>query len=635
MKPPKFVKLSLIVSGFLSLVCTCPAAQIAFEDFNYSISSTLSNQNGGTGWLSPWLGANIGGGGNEANELDFVITNGYSWSNSTGGYIVGTGGAIFDHDSSPHGEFRQWFSPGTALGFGTTYGTNIWFSFIATYDVASGSGCAVLPFEALGDSLTGFGVTCLGPAGGGDFQVQLRVGAFGQAPGPLLGTQASDLRNLAACRPGTNLVVGRFQLDPTGPGGAAPPFTGNDRLDVWLNPNAEPTTGSQLWYSGFYAYRDATVSSGYTGIRTGGGGQMTIDEFRIGTNYSDVIPSTANSPAQIPSPPLLSIENAGPAGVQFNLSEGTPTNSNEIVTYYTTNSGGAPVAIDATWVGKTPASYSFTIAKPPANGPTNFTAYTWLIPNPNGHIQALDNPNAVQLAIISDGQGGAKAVLGYFVNSGGTLYDNINTIFTTGVIATLSNAPFAGTWTLRANSDTSFTIIAPNNVQASGSLQSGDEGNFASSVSFFLGVNPNGGPNVGNPALGYYMTVSGVIITNNSGVTINPSWGPGVVVQSDFGTGAPFSAQNPPNWSVLANFPSCIYVMPSNSLYRATWGNACGTSSGANSLTTTNALGGSGAWTTVVPTTSLLSDSTNIAFITTKYTTNSAAYFRVSVPYVP
>ncbi|MBI3853650.1 MAG: hypothetical protein HY298_25685 [Verrucomicrobia bacterium] len=620
MKITKLTKLNLIVIGELSLVCTSPAALIAYESFNYPVGSTLSNQNGGTGWMAPWTGANLGGGGSNPSELDFVITNGYSWSNSTSGYIVGNGGAIFDHDSAnAYSEARQWFDPSNPLNDITTlWGTNIWFSFIATYDVASGSGGSVNLFESANDSVGGAGVVCLGPAGSNDFIVQIRAPTFGQ------GQHSGTTAQIQSSMPGTNLVVGRFQLAP-GPQTSA--IFGNDRLDVWLNQTKEPTNGSELFFTGFAADHSAPFSSGYAGIRTGVNCEMTIDEFRIGTTFADVVPATAVSPNPKPPPPLLSLENAGPDGLQLNTSEATPANFNEIVSYYTTNSGGAPVPIECAWVGKAPASYAITIAKPPAHGPSNFMAYVWLIPNWNGHIIALDNPTVLQLAIISDGRGGAKAVLGYYANSGNNAQANLDTLFTTGVMATLSNAPFAGTWTLRANSDTSFTIIAPNNAQASGSLQTGDEANFASQVKFFLGVSPNGGSNIGNPSLGFYMTVSDVTITNNTD---------GLVVRGDFTNGQQLDvAQSPPNFLPAANFPSCIYVMPTGSVYRTTWHNATGPGVGQNSLETTNALGGSVAWPNTVPSTSVLSDGTNVTFVTKEFTTNNTEFFRVSIPYSP
>lgn len=633
----KTIKLSLLAAGTMWLAGTASAAPLVYEDFNYSLGTVLANVNGGTGWLEPWTGANYGAGPNSGQQ-EFVVTNGLSWTNSAGGYVAGNGGAIYDHDGSAHGSFRKWFNPGLAdTDFTNTYGSTIWFSFIATYDTASGSGCQFNPFQIISDNINGFGVSVLGPAGNGDLQVKIRLGLFGDAPAVgTFGMQGSAQQVLSACQPGTNLIVGRFTLGG-GPGGAVPPYTGDDRLDVWLNPNSDPGTNSgPMWYGGFYANKNVANSQGRLGVRTGGSAAMTIDEVRIGTNFWDVVPMTANSPAQIPAPPQLTMEGAGTRGVEFNLAEATPTNSNSIVTYFTTNAAGSPVSIDATWVGKTPAAYTFTIAKPPAPGPTNFMAFAWLIPLPNGHIQALDNPNALQLAIISDGQGGARARLGYFVGSGGNLNENINTIFTTGEIAVIPSASFAGTWTLLATSDTAFTIIAPNGASASGALQSGDEGAFGSSVSFYVGVSPNGAPNGGSPALGYHMTVSSVNVTNSSGVTINPAWGPGGVVQSDFSNyGSSFTALNPPNWQILANINTCIFVMPASSVYRAEWGNACGTSAGANVLTRSTSLTSGSPWGATVPTTTLLSDSTNVAFITASHLSDPSTFFRVRVPYTP
>jgi len=611
----KVTPLSLLAVATLWLAHASQAAPIVYEGWNYPISSTVSNASGGTGiWTNnAWIGANLGGVGPDTTAPDFVITNGLSWSNSSGGYILATGGAIFDHDGSPHEEYRQWFDP--SADFIAAYGTNIWFSFIATYDAASGSGGAVNPFETQGDTTAGCGVVCTGPAGGGNFIVQIRDSAHGQ------GWFSGSAANLTGVN-GTNLVVGRFQLDAN----TIPTLSaGNDRLDVWLNQTTEPTNDSALYATGMRAYRSYPYSSGYLGIRTGGGCQMTIGEIRIGTAFADVVPATAKSANPKPAPPPLTLLPSGPVGLQFNTSEATPTNSNEIVTYYSTNSG-SPQQIDATWVGKTPAAYSFTVATPPAQGPTNFLAYAWLIPNWNGHIQALDNSDALQLALVSDGQGNAKAVLGYYVGSAGNVQENLQALFTSGVICTIPSAPFAGTWTLKANTDNSFTIVAPNGAQASGTMLSGNESVFAVGTRFFLGVSPNGGSNVGNPSLGNYMTVSALSITN----AID-----GVVVAADWSTGEPLSAQTPPKFLVAANFPSCIYVMPSNSVYRATWANASGPGIGVNLLTTTNVLGGVGSWPTALPSSSVLSDGTNVTFITGDYLTTPAGFFRVSIPYTP
>lgn len=608
----KLLKFSSLVVGLLAFVRASQAASIASDNFDYPVGSTLSNVVGGTGWLGPWLGANFGA-GPQINE--FVITNGYSWSNTSGGYILGSGGAIIDNDGAQNRQsFRQWFDPNTDIT--SNLGTNIWYSFIATFDAASGSGGSVNLFETLGDVTAGAGVACTGPAGAGQFVVQIR-GPSGQ------GVFSGSTANLVSSQPGTNLVVARVQLAP-GPQTGFP--LGSDRIDVWLNQTVEPTNNSDLYFTGFAAPRAFPWSSGYLGIRTGGGCQMTIDEVKIGTSFADVVPLTAKSPNPKPASPLLTLEPSGPAGLQFCTSEATATNSNEIVTYYTTNSFGSSVPIECAWVSKTPASYSYTIAQGPKPGPTNFMAYAWLVPSWNGHIQALDNPDAIQLALISDGHGGAKAILGYYVNSGSSVQENLQKLLTTGVICTIPSAPFAGTWTINATSDTGFTVVAPNGASASGNLQSGDEALFASSLRFLLGVSPNGGPNVGNPSLGNYLTVSGLTITNNPD---------GLVVQGDWTTGQPFLALNPPNFLISANFPSCIYVMPSNSVYRATWNEATGPGVGANLLTANSSVSGGGGWSASLPSSSVLSDGTNVTFITTGNLTNAAEFFRVSIPYSP
>ena len=159
----KLKKLSLFAIGALSLIYTSQATQIAYEGFSYPTGTTLGSQSGGTGWMGAWLGPVYGG-------ADFVVPNGLSYANETGGYIAGIGGAIYDHDGSSHQDYRQWFDSTTDIT--ATYGTNIWFSFIATYDTASGSGGGFNVFEAAGDGTTGFGAVVTGPAGGGNFVVQ-------------------------------------------------------------------------------------------------------------------------------------------------------------------------------------------------------------------------------------------------------------------------------------------------------------------------------------------------------------------------------------------------------------------------------------------------------------------------------
>src|SRR6185503_6258134 len=119
------------------------------------------------------------------------------------------------------------------------------------------------------------------------------------------------------------------------------------------------------------------------------------------------------------------------------------------------------------WVGNAtptiPALYSFTITNPPARGATNFVAYAWLIASPNGFISGENsNPNVVRLELQSDGNSAALATLGYKVNAP---YDTA--MFSgSGFLCGITNAPFAGKWTITLTNDTDFMLIAPNGARS-------------------------------------------------------------------------------------------------------------------------------------------------------------------------
>jgi len=610
-KKMKDAALRLNVRGILFLACVIiavhsPAALIVSENFNYPGGSTLPGQNGGTGWLGAWIGPNLGG-TTAGTDLPFGFTNGLSWTNGAG-YIAGIGRAIFDADDGGanhdigHGDARQWFDPTQPLmPFDSVYGTNIWFSCLVTYDVLSTSGGIVVPFENSLNAFAGIGVTLKG--GAGALQVYIRQHGAEMSTNTVNYLQSSgELTNIA-------LVVGRFRLGPPVTNPLIQP--GNDRLDVWLNQTREPTNDSALFMSGFSAFRTSPYSQGYLVVRTGGNCQMTVDEIKIGTNFSDVVPATAASTNPKPASPIVSLVGGGPVGLQFNAAAGTTNHYNSIST---------PATFECSWVGSatpdSPATYSFTVTNPPARGVSNFVAYAWLIASPNGFVSAeLSNPNVVRLRLRSDGNGGAEATLGYKVNDpyDTTMYSNA------GFLCGITNAPFAGTWTISVTNDTDFTLTAPNGSQSRGVMQSNDTGSFASQVQFFLGVNPNGQQNIGK-----FMTVSKVSIGITNSNTTN-------TISSDFTTGAPLDAAI---WNILAEDPASIIMMPVSTIYRATWRNAVGAGVGQNTLQFTNSLGGSADW-PLVPPGALLGDGTNVVFITKAYTTNAAGYFRVRIPYSP
>ena len=590
----------------MEMYCAGHAATLVYEGFNYPVGTNLPGQNGGTGWMGAWVGPNLGGAAS-GSDLPFVVTNGLSWTNGPG-YVAGVGGAIFDEDdggsnhSVGHGDARQWFDPTNPLKpFDSVYGTNIWFSCLARYDVVSTSGGIVVPFEDSFQAFSGVGVSLKGGPGG--LQVYIRQ------HGVEMSTNTVNYLQASGGLTHVGLVVGRFRLGPVVANPILQP--GNDRLDVWLNQTREPTNDSPLFMAGFSAFRAAPYSQGYFVVRTGGWCQMVVDEIKVGTNFSDVVPASAASPNPKPPPPLLSIEGAGPAGLQLNAGAGTTNQYNEITTL---------PGFECSWVGSattnTPAIYSFTVTNPPASGSTDFTAYAWLIASPNGFISAeISNPNVVRLGIESTGDGSAGATLGYKVNDP----DDTSMYSAAGFLCGITNVPFAGRWTISLSNDTDFVLTAPNGATATGSMQSGDTSSFSSQVEFFLGVNPNGAANIGR-----FMTVgsSFISITSTNGTN---------VISSDFTTGAPLDGAT---WSILADDPASIIAMPADGVYRASWGNAVGSGVGPNSLIYTNALGGSAGWKALPPGT-ILGDGTNVVFVTRRDSTNSAGFLRVSIPYTP
>jgi hypothetical protein len=577
-----------------------------YEGFNYAVGTNLPGQTGGSGWLGAWLGPNLGG-ASGGSDMPFVVTNGLSWTNSPG-YVNGVGGSIFDEDdggsnhSVGHGDARQWFDPTDPLKpFDSVYGTNIWFSCLVRYDVVSTSGGIVVPFEDSFMAFSGVGVSLKGGPGG--LQVYIRQHGVEMSTNTVNYLQApGGLTNVG-------LVVGRFRLGPVVANPILQP--GNDRLDVWLNQTREPNNDSPLYMAGFSALRAAPYSQGYLVVRTGGWCQMVVDEIKIGTNFSDVVPASAASPNPKPVPPLLALERAGPMGLQFNAGAGTTNQYNEITTL---------PGFECSWVGSastsSPAIYSFTVANSPASGSTNFTAYAWLIASPNGFISAeISNPNVVRLGIEHMGNGTAIATLGYKANDP----DDVAMFSGAGFLCGLSNTPFAGQWTISLSNDTDFTLTAPNGATATGSMQSGDTGSFSSQVEFFLGATPRVGPNIGR-----FTTVSSafISITSTNGTNI---------ISSDFTGGAPLDSGT---WTILADDPASVIVMPAESVYRASWDNAVGSGVGPNSLIYTSTLGGSGNW-IALPPGAVLGDGTNVVFVTRSYTTNGDGFLRVSIPYTP
>lgn len=335
---------------------------------------------------------------------------------------------------------------------------------------------------------------------------------------------------------------------------------------------------------------------------------VTFEEIWTGT-----IVALATTPGEVPPAPRVTLKPAGPAGLQFNTGGGGASHFNGITT--------APW-VECGWIGaasaETPATFSFTVAAPPAPEAKGFLSYLWLVANPISYSSAAysgqANSNVVRLNLEADGSGGVTATLGYRANSP----DDDSMFSGAGFICGITNAPFAGEWTLRMNSDTDLILTAPDGAQASGKMAEADAALFREKVRMYLGVNPNGAAN-----LGQSLTLSGarIRVPNSAKTTLN-----GV-----FDNGARLDK----NWTILAADPASLVTIPAESVYRAEWLEACGMGPGLNLLERSDSVAPAPNWIPVETLSRVLANGLNVTFVTAAELPAATGFFRAVVPGAP
>lgn len=234
----------LVVTALAGLLTPqAKAALIAYEGFDYTPGGTsLNTLNGGTGWTSAWDNGgwrtpNTGFSENEAT---------LSFSN----LVVGGTAARGSNDNSQ--SFRQF---GTQAATGT-----YWISMLMTNDIGE-------------NASSSFGLSLFN--GGSE---QNFIGKAGVANWGVAG-QGGATSGLAASTNTTAFLVSRYDM-------------GAGVAHHWVNstPGAvDPTNASAFNGVGgtaFTAFAFDRIRLGRFNTATGG----TIDEFRLGTSYTDVAP---------------------------------------------------------------------------------------------------------------------------------------------------------------------------------------------------------------------------------------------------------------------------------------------------------------------------------------------------------
>lgn len=247
---------SLLLAFGLIGLGPAQAALIAYDDFNYTATANVTGQNGGTGaWSGGWAAS--------TGDNSTVVTNG--GLTYTG--LPTAGNAAMDNSFSSLGNTRAWTAPGGLFADGS----ELWFS-------------ALVNTSAAGSDLRLFALTSANVGGGG-----VGFSLAGSGVRANLGTSVSG--TLAGTSGTTMLLVARIQFSDT---------PGADAVTAWVNPAISatpPSPGSGVLLSGDIA--SGLLSAPLVGYRGGGGWQGTVDEFRIGTTYGDVV--------AIPEPAVMSL----------------------------------------------------------------------------------------------------------------------------------------------------------------------------------------------------------------------------------------------------------------------------------------------------------------------------------------
>lgn len=265
-------------------------------------------------------------------------------------------------------------------------------------------------------------------------------------------------------------------------------FTGSGGNSVQIGTLTVPVSAATGWQTVSIPYSDTLAGlgpvagvlfSGYFGA--GGGlaqsvsGAFWVDNMQLIGNQTVSAPPTLNPPT--PATPGLNI---------FNASVGTGS-----YPYSDRNEVLAKPTSGLTWVGNTPASYSFNMAGFPKGSNYTGEAYMFLIPNATAADQAADynEANCVMLEIQSTATGG-QASLQYKVNNPNSeTYSNLITIPTTKIL---------GTYTLAFSGNDAGSVTTPDGTVSNFTLPSGTGATYFTenaSAAFpflmYLGGQPN------------------------------------------------------------------------------------------------------------------------------------------------
>jgi fibronectin type 3 domain-containing protein len=286
---------------FATPVGTNVGGLIYYDGFNYAGFNSINlTNNGGTGWgNNPW---------NDKNNLTVINATSLSYTDSNGNVLATTGGSITDSNTSSTQtmEPQRLFSSSTTVTLGTLAATNnntLWMSFLWKGLNTGGQGTggnsyrqATLMFlqgattsQATGSEYLDLGIPNINNNG---IPRTFSLWDSHVITGGTSVSSTAPIQSTVAANTGSPIfVLVQMTVDNSA--------TTTDTINVWLNPPLGVGVGSlgtaNITFSGqdlsavnALRFQSSPVNGTYNV-----GGQMTVDELRLGNSLASVTPFVA------------------------------------------------------------------------------------------------------------------------------------------------------------------------------------------------------------------------------------------------------------------------------------------------------------------------------------------------------
>ncbi len=270
-------RLTSLCTALLLGTGTAHATLLTYEGFDYTPAENIDGQDGGSGWRSPsnpsWSVTSGSG----------TITSGglsYSDAGYTGGAPSETGHALTSSGASSRiqripdvDSSGVWDNAGLRNASGNLIGgTGVTGTFYGSLLVSSSdwsSSRLIYEFQST--------------SGGTRPRLDIN-GSF-----RLTDTNGGPISNTPAISPtGSNTYLVVFQFDLDGTDTTTASVSNNSNITFWVNPDAgtiPPAGGIQM-----FTTSRKLIEFNQVDVRNIGAGDVTVDEIRFGTEWSDVAP---------------------------------------------------------------------------------------------------------------------------------------------------------------------------------------------------------------------------------------------------------------------------------------------------------------------------------------------------------